>query len=225
MKSNQIKLFASTIAVYIYLTSAQLSYHNDANTNSYTLNTPNSQQSFVRYYGGNGNSHAGGLRQLQPQQHAPLQAAPLSQNEIYQSRPGVAQNYYQQEQPQTLQQSYPYALLQQQQQQQQQQQLLSQNEADSSSSAQAQSDLAVYYQQIQQQQEQQRLVQQQQQYSNLQLQQPQQVLSSPKASHLSEQYQQAEQPSNTNAVLGVAFSPSNEVSQVKYSSAGLNYNF
>lgn len=74
LQFNQIKLFASTIAICVCLTSAQLSYHNDANTNSFTLNTPNSQQSFVRYFGSNGNGHTAGLRQVQaaPQPSAPV---------------------------------------------------------------------------------------------------------------------------------------------------------
>lgn len=58
-----------------------------------------------------------------------------------------------------------------------------------------------------------------QQFPNQQVQQPQQS----KTQY--NQYHQAEPTANTNNLLGVAFSPSNEVSQVKYTSAGLNYNF
>lgn len=47
--------------------SAQLSYHLDANTNSYTLQTPNSQQTFTRYFGQpNGNGIA--ASHIQPAQ-------------------------------------------------------------------------------------------------------------------------------------------------------------
>lgn len=46
--------------------SAQLSYHLDANTNSYTLQTPNSQQTFTRYFGqANGNGIAASQSQQQ----------------------------------------------------------------------------------------------------------------------------------------------------------------
>lgn len=42
----------------VLLTSAQLTYHLDAQQNSYTLQTPNSQQTFTRYFGGSGNGAA-----------------------------------------------------------------------------------------------------------------------------------------------------------------------
>lgn len=40
--------------------TAQLTYHTDANTNSFSLKTPGLQQSFTRFYGG--------AQQQQPQQ-------------------------------------------------------------------------------------------------------------------------------------------------------------
>lgn len=50
----------------ITFASAQLSYHLDANTNSYSLQTPNSQQSFTRYFGSPGNA-AGPIQTAQNQ--------------------------------------------------------------------------------------------------------------------------------------------------------------
>lgn len=65
-------IFAALVVIgAIASVTAQLSYHSDANTNSYTLQTPNSQQTFTRYYGqqqsGNGIA-AGQLQGAQSQQ-------------------------------------------------------------------------------------------------------------------------------------------------------------
>lgn len=46
---QQTITFASFL-LCISLASAQLTYHLDANTNSYTLKTPNSQQTFTRHF-------------------------------------------------------------------------------------------------------------------------------------------------------------------------------
>lgn len=50
--------------------SAQLTYHADANTNSFSLKTPGLQQSFTRFYGG---------AQQQPQQQQQLQQQQAAQ--------------------------------------------------------------------------------------------------------------------------------------------------
>lgn len=42
------------------MASAQLSYRLDANSNSYTLQTPNSQTHFTQYFNGQGAGGAGG---------------------------------------------------------------------------------------------------------------------------------------------------------------------
>jgi hypothetical protein len=51
-------------------------------------------------------------------------------------------------------------------------------------------------------------------------QQPQQAQPQPQSAP-----QEAAPPSQTKSLLGVAFSPANEVSQVKYTSEGFKYNF
>ena len=44
--------FAFIMAATIMSCYGQLSFHNDANTNSFTVKAPGSQQSFTRYFGG-----------------------------------------------------------------------------------------------------------------------------------------------------------------------------
>lgn len=65
----------------ISLASAQLTYHLDANTNSYTLQTPNSQQTFTQHFGRNNAGNQGAaVHQLQTAQS---QSQPQQQvNEI-----------------------------------------------------------------------------------------------------------------------------------------------
>lgn len=57
------------------MVSAQLSYHLDANTNSYTVQTPNSQQSFTRYF----NGQAGAVNGIKATRAHPIQAAQSQQ--------------------------------------------------------------------------------------------------------------------------------------------------
>lgn len=57
------------------MVSAQLSYHLDANTNSYTLQTPNSQQSFTRYF----NGQPGAVNGIKATRAHPIQAAQSQQ--------------------------------------------------------------------------------------------------------------------------------------------------
>lgn len=64
LQAKRVQFAVSVLAAVCVCTTAQLTYHNDANTNSYTLNIPNSQQSFVRHFNGGG----AGLQQQQ-QQH------------------------------------------------------------------------------------------------------------------------------------------------------------
>lgn len=224
-------LFVSSVAVCMCMSSAQLVYHNDANTNSFTFSTPNAQQSFVRYFngGGQGGPSAAALQSQQQPQPQPQPALPIQQNEIYQSRPAGAQQYYQDPSLQS------YALLQQQARQQQQLALLQQQQAlqqqqRAQYDPQQQSNLAVYYQQQQQQQQaqlrQERLAaaQQQQQLLQQQAQQQQYLREQEQPQAAQEQYQPQQQLPAKN-LLGVNYSPSNEVSHVKYTSSGLNYNF
>lgn len=68
---------SSSLAVLCFLsasTNGQLAYHTDANTNSFTLKTPGLQQSFTRYFGGQG-----GNLQQQQQQQLQQQAQPQPQ--------------------------------------------------------------------------------------------------------------------------------------------------
>lgn len=62
-----------------------------------------------------------------------------------------------------------------------------------------------------------------------QFQQPQQLQAQYQPQQQQQQFQpmeqQQQQPINSNKLMGVGFSPANEVSQVKFTSQGLNYNF
>lgn len=66
------QLFTCTgLLLCISLVSAQLTYHLDANTNSYTLQTPNSQQTFTQHF--NTRSGAANANQIQAAQSQPQQ--------------------------------------------------------------------------------------------------------------------------------------------------------
>lgn len=72
----QQQLFTCTgLLLCISLVSAQLTYHLDANTNSYTLQTPNSQQTFTQHF--NTRSGAANANQIQTAQSQPQQQVNL----------------------------------------------------------------------------------------------------------------------------------------------------
>ncbi|XP_067641438.1 antigen LPMC-61 [Eurosta solidaginis] len=82
----------------IHASTAQLSYHTDSNSNSFTLKTPSLQQSFSRVYGGSKQPQQL-QQQQQPQQ--PLQHQQISSTAPQQLQRFAAQPYAQ---PQALQQ-------------------------------------------------------------------------------------------------------------------------
>lgn len=74
-KTQRKSIIAALVLIgAIAFASAQLTYHLDGNTNSYTLQTPNSQQTFTRYFGqGNGNGNAAGpIQAAQSQQQVEI---------------------------------------------------------------------------------------------------------------------------------------------------------
>lgn len=229
-----------TIAIIAQI-NGQLSFRSDPYTNSFTIQTPSSQQTFTRYFGQqHGNLLETAESRQQPQQQ---QLAPQANFGYNYQQPGVAaaSNLQQQQYAQQL-------LLQQQAQQQAQQQPYynqQQLQAQQAPGLTAQ-DFSAYFQtqqqqileaqQIQQQAQQQAQqpqpqhqyvapLQQQQQYSAPQQQYsaPQQQQSYEPQTAATQNYQQQAQAAPSS--LGVSYSPSNEVSNVKFTSSGLNYNF
>lgn len=75
--SKQQSITFASFLLCISLASAQLTYHLDANTNSYTLQTPNSQQTFTQHF----NTRNGAANQQKQQQgsYNQIQAAASSQ--------------------------------------------------------------------------------------------------------------------------------------------------
>lgn len=74
-QQQSIIIVGMTLLCISSLVSAQLSYHLDANTNSYTLQTPNSQQSFTRYF----NGQPGAVNGIKATRAHPIQAAQSQQ--------------------------------------------------------------------------------------------------------------------------------------------------
>lgn len=74
-KQQSIIFVGATLLCISSLVSAQLSYHLDANTNSYTLQTPNSQQSFTRYF----NGQPGAVNSIKATRAHPIQTAQSQQ--------------------------------------------------------------------------------------------------------------------------------------------------
>lgn len=74
MKQRQQSIIGTGIVLLCIssLASAQLTYQIDANTNSFTIQTPNSQQTFTRYFNG-GNGAAPATRAATPIQSAQSQ--------------------------------------------------------------------------------------------------------------------------------------------------------
>lgn len=66
------------------MTSAQFSYHLDANSNSYSLKTPNSQAHFEQYFNGQGQQAVGAHEQEATRQ----QQAAQTQHQV--SLPGIS---------------------------------------------------------------------------------------------------------------------------------------
>ncbi|XP_050099212.1 serum response factor homolog A-like [Anopheles aquasalis] len=229
---------------------AQLAFHNDPSQNSFSIKLPAFQQTFTRYFG---NQPHGALLQQQQQQQElhqqqRLQQKPYTstlqqQSNLYQAQPHQQQQ--QEHQPESfnrlvaqfpnqphysVQENYinPNILLRSQQQRYQQQQQQYQPEPQyqgypvqpSGPAAQEAGSYATtnhqpQYEYIQQQQQaqQQQLIQQQQ------LQEQNHGLQRTPA-----------QPDQQPGMLGdklvsTAYSPSNEVSQVQFSSGSLKYNF
>lgn len=77
--SSSGRMAFSSVAVVLcclaVAAEAQLAFHTDANTNSFTLKTPGLQQSFTRYFGGQG---ANLQQQQQLQQYQQPQQAQVS---------------------------------------------------------------------------------------------------------------------------------------------------
>lgn len=67
---------ASVFLVLFSMASAQLTYHLDANTNSYTVQTPNSQQTFTQHF----NRKVEG--QIQPNQLQAAHSQPQPQQQV-----------------------------------------------------------------------------------------------------------------------------------------------
>lgn len=236
------QLFTCTgLLLCISMVSAQLTYHLDANTNSYTLQTPNSQQTFTQHF--NTRSGAANSNQIQAAQSQPQQQIFSTSPQQFASNQNNDQeeinNYFrqqlelQQQQRQSEQNQYTtYQASQQQQQQQPQQQ-----------QRQSSQDLGIYLQQIQQaqlqqQQQQQQLQEQQQQQQEAEYptqqpfayQQPSAGFNDNRGAAQFAQFQPQtvkyqQQQAATNNLLGTHFSPSNEVSHVKFSSGDSSYNF
>ncbi|KAL7743548.1 hypothetical protein ACLKA6_013354 [Drosophila palustris] len=73
----------------LHVCRAQLSFHTDANTNSFTLKTPGLQQSFTRYYGA-----AKQQQQQQPElPQTQLQSADENNNNNNNNRNNCNYNY------------------------------------------------------------------------------------------------------------------------------------
>lgn len=72
--TSQQTITLASFVLCISLASAQLSYHLDANTNSYTLKTPNSQQTITRHFSG---QHGAAAHQGSHQ----INAAPFQQQQ------------------------------------------------------------------------------------------------------------------------------------------------
>lgn len=207
--------------------NAQLAFHTDANTNSFQYQTPSSQTTFTRYFGGQAGTLLDGAEARQQQQVLPAPQNFAGYNYAPAASPSAPEQFEQ---------------LAQQYQQPQQNDALTQQQAQPQFTAQ---DIAAYFSQQQQAQQQQYAapqLAQQQQYAAPQLQQqqyaaPQQQYAAPQLQQYGapQQYSQLElqqagsqqvaQTAQAPQTLGIQFSPSNEVSNVKFSSGGLNYNF
>lgn len=66
--ATQVAMLGLVVACLLHASSAQLSYHTDSNSNSFTLKTPALQQSFSRVFGGQ-----------QQQQQQRQEASPVAQ--------------------------------------------------------------------------------------------------------------------------------------------------
>uniref|UniRef100_A0A0K8U8K6 Uncharacterized protein n=1 Tax=Bactrocera latifrons TaxID=174628 RepID=A0A0K8U8K6_BACLA len=104
--ATQVATLGLVVACLLHASSAQLSYHTDSNSNSFTLKTPALQQSFSRVFGGQ-------QQQQQRQQASPVAqqlqqfGQPLSQPQLQQQQQYVQPQQQQFGQPQQQQYAQP----------------------------------------------------------------------------------------------------------------------
>ncbi|XP_037029684.1 putative cyclin-dependent serine/threonine-protein kinase DDB_G0272797/DDB_G0274007 isoform X1 [Bradysia coprophila] len=236
LKMMLLQSIILAVATHSIYAMPQLTFQTDPYRNTFTLKTPSLQQTFTRYYGGqqqvNGLPTVGRLHHQQQQQSLNVQQQQYEQPHQFASAQQYADAYTvpQNFLSDTIQQTQPYQLslpqrseytspssLQQPQNYQQQQVYLSNDQ---------QLQQQNYFQQLQSVQPLFFASRQQEQQQQAATAQSQLDSFSSTAVTTPQQQQQPQLQSQENNLLGVAFSPSDQVSHVKFSNGeGLKYNF